>query len=142
METALPITDLAELYIIDEVSGNILKAISGDALAFSKRTFDNRRTIFKVNIQSKTNLKLFLHLKSDGEVLKIPVILHSADHFIKMVSFEELIFGVFYGILVIVALIYFFSLWLCATLSFYTMFCMLFLLGSCNSHWMVFFMSL
>jgi signal transduction histidine kinase len=108
LETALPITDLAELYIIDEVSGNILKAISGDALAFSKRTFDNRRTIFKVNIQSKTNLKLFLHLKSDGEVLKIPVILHSADNFIKMVSFEELIFGVFYGILVIVALIYFF----------------------------------
>jgi hypothetical protein len=58
-----------------------------------------------------------LHLKSDGEVLKIPVILHSADNFIEMVSFEQLIFGFFYGILAIVALIYF-SFWLCATLSF------------------------
>jgi hypothetical protein len=36
------------------------------------------------------------------------VILHSADNFIEMVSFEQLIFGVFYGILAIVALIYFF----------------------------------
>jgi hypothetical protein len=27
--------------------------------------------------------------------LKIPVILHSADNFIEMVSFEQLIFGVF-----------------------------------------------
>jgi hypothetical protein len=31
LETALPITDLAELYIIDQVSGKISKAISGDA---------------------------------------------------------------------------------------------------------------
>jgi hypothetical protein len=34
LETALPITDLAELYIIDQVSGKISKAISGDALPF------------------------------------------------------------------------------------------------------------
>jgi hypothetical protein len=33
LETALPITDLAE-YIIDQVSGKISKAISGDALPF------------------------------------------------------------------------------------------------------------
>jgi hypothetical protein len=44
LETAL--TDLAELYIIDQVSGKISKAISGDAFTFSKRAFDNRRTIF------------------------------------------------------------------------------------------------
>jgi hypothetical protein len=38
-----------------------------------------------------------LHL-NDGEVLKIPVILHSADNFIDG-FFEQLIFGFFYGIL-------------------------------------------
>jgi hypothetical protein len=36
LETALPITDLVELYTIDEVSGKISKAVSGDVLAFSK----------------------------------------------------------------------------------------------------------
>ncbi|WP_016990959.1 hybrid sensor histidine kinase/response regulator [Flavobacterium sp. ACAM 123] len=108
LETALPITDLAELYIIDNVSGKISKVVSGDLLPFSERTYDNRRTIFKISLQPKASLKLFLHLKSDGEVLKIPVILYSADNFIQMVSFEQLVFGFFYGMLAIVALIYFF----------------------------------
>jgi hypothetical protein len=66
---------------------------------------------------SLNRLKIILHLKSDGEVLKIPVILHSADNFIEMVSFEQLIFGVFF-VFWQLALIYFFFLWLCATLSF------------------------
>jgi hypothetical protein len=42
-----------------------------------------------------------------------------------MVSFEQLIFGVFYGILAIVALIYFFFVAL-RNIIFYIMFCMLF----------------
>ncbi|TDE04067.1 hybrid sensor histidine kinase/response regulator [Flavobacterium hiemivividum] len=108
LETALPITDLVELYTVDVVSGEISKAVSGDALPFAERAYDNRRTIFKIEIPSKASLKLFLHLKSDGEVLKIPVILRTADNFIKKVAFEQLIFGVFYGILAIVAIIYFF----------------------------------
>jgi signal transduction histidine kinase/ActR/RegA family two-component response regulator len=108
LETALPITDLVELYMSNEATGAITKAVSGDILPFSKRTFYNRSTVFKINIKPKTNLKLFLHLKSDGEVLKIPVTLHSTDNFIQKVSFEQLIFGVFYGILIIVAIIYFF----------------------------------
>ena len=108
LKTALPITDLAELYIINEESGKILKTVSGDQMPFSERTYANRSTIFKINIPPQTNLKLFLHLKSDGEVLKVPVVLYSTDNFVQMVSFEQLIFGVFYGILIIVSIIYFF----------------------------------
>jgi hypothetical protein len=54
------------------------------------------------------------------------VILHSADNFIEMVSFEQLIFGFFYGILAIVALIYFFFFVALRNIIFYIMFCMLF----------------
>jgi len=118
LETALPITDLVELYTIDEVSGEITKAVSGDVLAFSKRAYDNRRTIFKIDIQSKSNLKLFLHLKSDGEVLKIPLILRTADNFIQKISFEQLVFGFFYGILAIVAVIYFFFFYALGKITF------------------------
>jgi hypothetical protein len=57
------------------------------------------------------------------------VILHSADNFIEMVSFEQLIFGFFYGILAIVALIYFFFFVALRNIIFYIMFCMLFLLA-------------
>jgi hypothetical protein len=34
LETALPITDLAELYVIESISGKISKAISGDVYLF------------------------------------------------------------------------------------------------------------
>src|SRR3970040_791344 len=96
LETARPITDLVELYIVDGASGKIVKKVSGDTMRYSERSFDNRKSIFDVTIQPKSNLKLFLHLKSDGEVIKIPVMLHSSDSFIKMISNEQLFFGIFY----------------------------------------------
>ena len=108
LETARPITDLVELYTIDETSGTITKAISGDNMPFSKRTYGNRKTLFKIDIQPKAKLKLFLHLRSDGENLRLPVNLYSAESLIATDSFEQLIFGLFYGVLAIVAIIYFF----------------------------------
>lgn len=108
LETARPITDLVELYLIDEVSGIITKKVSGDTMPYSQRSFDNRKSIFKIEIPPQSNLQLFLHLKSDGEVIKIPVMLYSSERFIQMVSNEQLFFGIFYGILLIAAIIYFF----------------------------------
>lgn len=108
LETARPITDLVELYAVNGVSGKITKSIGGDNIPYFKRSFDNRKTIFKIEIAPKSNLKLFLHLKSDGEVIKMPIKLYSSESFIRMLSKEQLIFGIFYGILVIVAIIYFF----------------------------------
>lgn len=108
LETARPITDLVELYIVDAISGGITKKISGDAMRYSDRSFDNRKTIFKIKLPPQSSQQLYLHLKSDGEVIKIPVILYSSESFIKMVSNENLFFGIFYGMLLIVAVIYFF----------------------------------
>jgi signal transduction histidine kinase/CheY-like chemotaxis protein len=108
LETVRPVTDLVELYTIDESSGRLVKVISGDNLPFSKRTYDNRKTLFKIDIEPKANLKLFLHIRSDGENIKLPVNLYSADGLIAMLSFEQLVFGLFYGILAIVSIIYFF----------------------------------
>ncbi len=108
LETARPITDLVELYTIDKITGKITKAISGDKMPYSERTFDNHKTIFKLEIQPNAQLVLFLHLKSDGEVIKMPVVLYNADRFIEMISIEQMVFGFFFGILAIAAIIYFF----------------------------------
>lgn len=108
LETARPITDLVELYLIDVASGSISKQVSGDKIPYSLRSFDNRKTIFKLEIAPQSSLQLFLHLQSDGEVIKIPLKLYSSENFIKQISKEQLIFGLFYGILVIVSIIYFF----------------------------------
>ena len=108
LETARPITDVVDLYIVDSLSGIIIKKMNGDAMRYSDRSYDNRKTIFKIELPAQSSQQLYVHLKSDGEVIKIPMMLHSAESLIKMSSNENLFFGIFYGILLIVALIYFF----------------------------------
>jgi len=107
-ETARPITDLVELYILDQTTGKITKKVSGDAMAFKERSHPNRRTLFDLEIAPKANLKLIMHIKSDGEVLKLPLNLYSPEGFLVLNSTEQFVFGLFYGILTIVAIIYFF----------------------------------
>lgn len=108
LETARPITDVVELYFINKTSGEITEMVSGDNMPFSERSFDNRKTIFKIKILPNSSQQLFLHVKSDGEVVNMPVMLYSSENFIKLISNEQLFFGIFYGILVIVSIIYFF----------------------------------
>ena len=108
LETARPITNLVELYSIDKLTGRMTKAISGNNMPYAMRSFDNRKTIFKIDLPPRSSYKMFLHLKSDGEVLKIPMLLHTSESFIKMIAKEQFVFGIFYGILTIAAIIYFF----------------------------------
>ncbi|MCW2120013.1 7TM diverse intracellular signaling domain-containing protein [Flavobacterium sp. 7A] len=49
-----------------------------------------------------------MHLKSDGEVIKMPLLLSDSDSFNDATAFKQFIFGIFYGILLIAAIIYFF----------------------------------
>ena len=108
LETARPITDLVEMYAIDSKTGKITKSISGDKLRFSERTFQDRKTIFKIDLDPQEKQILYFHLKSDGEVIKMPFMLRSSESFIEMASKEQLIFGIFYGILITAAIIYLF----------------------------------
>ncbi|RDI50440.1 hybrid sensor histidine kinase/response regulator [Flavobacterium glaciei] len=108
LETARPMTDVVELFIIDRLTGKITKKISGDALPYETRDFPSRKSIFELILPPKAQFDLYLHLKSDGEVLKIPMLIYSTDSYISMISKENLFFGILYGMLLIVAIIYFF----------------------------------
>lgn len=108
LETARPITDLAELYIIDTKTGLIKKNRSGDGIPCPERDFDHRKTIFRVDFKPHSELHLFLHLKSDGEVISMPILLHSPQQFISETAKEQLLFGFFYGILALASLLYVF----------------------------------
>lgn len=108
LETARPITDLAELYQVNLTTHQIKKSISGDGKPFIERSFQDRKTIFKIDLAPHEKADFYLHLKSDGETIKMPVILRDAQHFIQEVTVEEWIFGVFYGILLTAAIIYLF----------------------------------
>jgi two-component system, sensor histidine kinase LadS len=108
LETARPITDVVELFVQNSTSKKIIKSISGDAIPFHKRSFYGKNTVFEINIPKKSELILWLHLNSDGEALKIPVKLYNEKNIIEKSIKEQLFFGFFYGILTIVAIIYFF----------------------------------
>lgn len=108
LETARPITDLVEMYVVNDATGKITKAISGDQLKYSERSFQDRKTIFKIDIASNEKLTLYFHLKSDGEVIKMPMMLRTSEEFIGVAAKEELVFGIFYGILTTAAILYLF----------------------------------
>jgi len=107
IETCRPIVDVAELYIIRKNKEiEVLK--SGDAIPFAKRNLNNRKTLFRMVLEPQATTTFYLHLKSDGETINVPIILRSADHELEKVSFEQNIFGFFYGILILAAIVYIF----------------------------------
>ena len=106
-ETARPITDIAELFITKE-NNQVTKYISGDAIPFNQRSFKVRKTIFKINLAPNELQEFYLHVKSDGEQLSMPMVLHTSENILEESSFEQFIFGFFYGILIIAAILYMF----------------------------------
>jgi signal transduction histidine kinase/CheY-like chemotaxis protein len=108
LETARPMTDVVELFVIDRLTGKTTKKISGDAKPFESRDFTSRKSIFELTLPPNSQFDLYLHLKSDGEVLKTPMLIYSTDSYVAKLANENLFFGIFYGMLLIVAIIYFF----------------------------------
>ncbi len=106
-ETARPITDVAELYIV-KADKSVAKYSSGDAIPFNQRSFKIRKTIFKISLIPNETQQFYLHVKSDGEQLSMPMVLHSSENILEESSFEQFIFGFFYGILLIAAILYLF----------------------------------
>ncbi|WP_162128150.1 hybrid sensor histidine kinase/response regulator [Flavobacterium phycosphaerae] len=107
LETARPITDFAQLFILKN-DNSVTKYISGDAIPFNQRSYKVRKTIFKINLAPNEMQEYYLHVKSDGEQLSMPLVLHSSEDILEETTFEQFVFGFFYGILLIAAILYFF----------------------------------
>jgi two-component system, sensor histidine kinase LadS len=107
IETSRPLVDFAELYQVLN-DGKIKVQISGDNIAFTKRSVQLRKTVFKIRLKPLEIGNYYIHLKSDGEVINAPVILRTFDNLIEQISIEQLVFGSFYGILIIASILYFF----------------------------------
>jgi len=106
LETARPVTDLVDLYIAD--GNKITQLKSGDNMPFSQRSYGHRKPIFNIRIEPHQQLHFFLHLKSDGEVINMPLLIRSPENMLRITVIKRLVFGIFYGILVIAFVIYLF----------------------------------
>jgi signal transduction histidine kinase/CheY-like chemotaxis protein len=107
IETCRPIVDLADLYLLRPNQKTIVLK-SGDLIPFHKRILDNRKTLFRVVLAPKTKTTFYLHLRSDGETINLPLYIKSVEKELELFSFEQNIFGFFYGILFLAAIVYLF----------------------------------
>lgn len=107
IETSRPIVDYADFYTV-KLNGAILHQKSGDAIPFKNKTLQERKTVFKIELQPLEQNNYYIHLKSDGEVINAAVILRTSDNLISEVSFEQIVFGFFYGIILIASILYLF----------------------------------
>ena len=107
LETARPITDHAVLYSIGQ-DNTVITQRSGDNMPCADRSYCHRKTIFKLLIPEGQTLKYYLHLKSDGEATSLPLMLRTSESLMEITALEQIIFGIFYGILFLAAIIYLF----------------------------------
>ena len=107
LETARPVTDIVNLFTIYE-TGAIKAARSGDNIPFTQRSYPHRKPLFEVNLKPGDKQRFFLHLKSDGEVINMPLLLRSPKDLVKITQLEQIVFGIFYGILIFSSIIYLF----------------------------------
>ncbi|HSF55526.1 MAG TPA: 7TM diverse intracellular signaling domain-containing protein [Algoriphagus sp.] len=107
LETGRPITDVADLYRIEN-SGEITILKNGDLIPFSDRPLPHRKLLFPIQLEANSTSEFYLYLHSDGEVINLPLTLHDDISLIKATYLDQLVFGVFYGLLGLAALTYLF----------------------------------
>ncbi|NVN19773.1 response regulator [Muricauda sp. HICW] len=107
LETARPITDVVNLYLVNE-TGDVQKQLSGDKISFSEKTVQHRKSIFDIELKPYQKVTAYIHLKSDGEVVMLPMNLFQEGIFLNLTYKEQVFYGFFYGILVLASIIYLF----------------------------------
>lgn len=107
LETARPITDNVDLYW-QLPNGDIAEQHSGDNMPLTQRQIPHRKTLFKIALEPHETYKAYIHYKSDGEVLSLPLLLYTPERFLERSYNEQLVFGLFYGVLLLAAVTYLF----------------------------------
>ena len=107
LETARPITDVVNLFLIDG-ENRVEKQYSGDKIPFSQKTIQHRKSIFDIGLRPGQKIEGYIHLKSDGEVVMLPMELYQEASFFNLTYKEQVFYGFFYGILILACIIYLF----------------------------------
>ena len=106
LETARPITDEVNLFQI--TSKDTLEFSSGDKQPFEKKQVKHRASIFKIKLLPNSVNQFYIHYKSDGETINLPLNIYNIDEFWIENYNQQLFFGLFYGIVFLAGIIYLF----------------------------------
>lgn len=98
-----PLTDRVELYIPDK-QGGYTKKITGETLPFTQREIDYRTFLFNLPLYKGEVQTYYMRLQTEGS-LQIPLSLWSQDAFIEHVDTNNMILGVYFGIMLLLVLV-------------------------------------
>lgn len=112
LETGRPFTDEITLYQFGP-DGRKDTQYSGDQIAFKQKSVMQRKSVFTIHLLPGETTSAFIHMKSDGQEVMLPLRLYSQNEFMFRSYNEQLFNGIFYGILMlafIINLFFFFAL--------------------------------
>jgi signal transduction histidine kinase len=102
LELGYPPIDYIHFYQITE-DGKIIEVQDGDLTLTPKNAIRSKFFNFKIKVPYNGKVKIFLKIRSDSS-LAIPLNLYSAEGFAEKILLEEYFFGIFSGIMLIMAL--------------------------------------
>ena len=97
LENQYALLDYVELYLMFP-DGRFGTQSSGDMRPFGKRAVNHRNLLFNVPLQANEQVDVYLRFQGRGS-LQIPLVLWEPSTFITKSHDEQLILGVYYGIL-------------------------------------------
>ncbi len=107
LELARPITN--KIFLYEHIGDSILYTWKGgDALDFSEKTYKHRKNLYVINLDSAETKYFIVEMESDGEVITLPVKFWQTQAFLSADYDDQLGHGFYYGLLVLVSIIFFF----------------------------------
>ncbi|EDM38314.1 Signal transduction histidine kinase-like protein [Pedobacter sp. BAL39] len=105
LESSEPVTDYVNLYEF-RTNGQSAVQRSGDHNNFSAKALPFRNTIFKIHLKAGEEKAYLMEVRNDGEKNTLPLSLISQEKLLKATYESQFILGIFYGILLIIAITY------------------------------------
>lgn len=107
LETARPITNLVEFY---EVRGKNVENMfcSGDDLDYDRKAIPHTLNLFPITIFPGQSKSYVVKMKSDGEVITLPVKIEDKTTYFEKDATQQFGLGFYYGLMWLVVVIYFF----------------------------------
>ncbi|GAB4139825.1 MAG: hypothetical protein Fur0041_15010 [Bacteroidia bacterium] len=92
--------DIADLYYFSQ-EGGIIRQTGGDFFKFSRRVIKDKYVRFPVKLAPKSKTLFYLNAQNSGEQFSVPVSIGNETYFANEVSKEQIIFGIYFGIIVL-----------------------------------------
>ncbi|BCG56830.1 7TM diverse intracellular signaling domain-containing protein [Paenibacillus sp. URB8-2] len=103
LELSKPQLSRVTLYQFDDERQFLRQTRSGRSLPFNERAIDHRNFIFNLSFPAESGQRLYFQIQTDS-YLQLPIKLWETRSFLERELHENLLFGIYYGIMFVMAI--------------------------------------